>query len=216
MSTSAFAGLIDDLKGVDTETADLAKSVAEKGAAIEGGADADDEKIAAAAAEADDGKKDDEDDDKDGKPMAKSFQITLEDGTVVEAVDGADMIKSLMDRVEKNEGDTVAALSAAVETVKAQGELIKSLVGRFDDLSGQARPRKAVLVAVDKPAAVADQLAKSQGQGGTITSEQLMAKAMDARAQGRVSGMDIAVAEQEINAGRAPNDAFIKAVLSGE
>lgn len=219
MSTSAFAGLIDDLKGVDTETADLAKSVAEKGAAIEGGADADDEKIAAAAAaaaEADDGKKDDEDDDKDGKPMAKSFQITLEDGTVVEAVDGADMIKSLMDRVEKNEGDTVAALSAAVETVKAQGELIKSLVGRFDDLSGQARPRKAVLVAVDKPAAVADQLAKSQGQGDTISSEQLMAKAMDARAQGRVSGMDIAVAEQEINAGRAPSNAFIKAVLSGE
>lgn len=214
MSNSAFAGLIDDLKAVDTDTTTMAKAVEEKGAAVEG-ADKDDAAIAAAAADAD---KDKDDDDKDaeGKPMAKSFQITLEDGTVVEAVDGADMIKSLMDRVEKNEGETAAVLEAAVSTIKTQGDLIKSLLGRFDDLAGQSRPRKAVLSVVEKPAAVADDLAKSQGQGSTITSEQLMAKAMDARAQGRISGNDIAVAEQMINVGKAPSPAFIQAVMGAE
>lgn len=215
MSNSAFAGLIDDLKAVDTETVTMAKAVEEKGAAVEGaGADKDDAEIAAAAAEADADKKDDDDKDAEGKPMAKSFQITLEDGTVVDAVDGADMIKSLMDRVEKNEGETAAVLEAAVSTIKTQGDLIKSMLGRFDDLASQSRPRKAVLSVVEKPAAVADDLVKSQGS--TITSEQLMAKAMDARAQGRISGNDIAVAEQMINVGKAPSPAFIQAVMGAE
>ena len=51
----------------------------------------------------------------DDKGMAKSFSFTLEDGTVVEAEDGTELIKALMNRVEKNEGALAKVLEGTVK-----------------------------------------------------------------------------------------------------
>ena len=73
-----------------------------------------DQKIAAAAAEGGAGAPDDEDDEgeadpaagngepdgDEGKPMAKSFRVTMPDGTEQEAVDGTALVKSLGDRLD--------------------------------------------------------------------------------------------------------------------
>lgn len=210
MSTSAFAGLVDDLKGVSADTETMAKSIEDKGGAVEGGADEDDKEIAEAAAAAD-ADKDKGDADK-GDGMAKSFQITLEDGTVIDAVDGADMIKSLVERVERNEGETKAVLESAVGVIKEQGALIKSLADQVKGLAGSPVRRKAVLAITEKPGAVAD-LAKSDTSAGTISSDELMAKSLGAQVAGRVTSLQIAVAEQQIQRGEQPDPAFVRAVI---
>lgn len=216
MSNSAFAGLIDDLKAVDGETETMAKALNEADA--KGGADEDDAKIREAAGEGDD-----DDDAKGGADaggdeggegetsMAKSFMIRLEDGTEVEAVDGGELLKSMIARVERNEADTKSALEAAVAVIKNQGELLKSMAERMDRIGNKPVQRKAVLSVNEKPA---ETLAKSQDGGGTISSAELMAKALSAQVAGRVSGIDIAVAEQQIAQGRQPSDAFVRAVLA--
>ena len=217
---SAFQGLVDDLKSVGEETTTLAKAVEEKGEAIAKqaadekgeGADKDDAEIAANAAEADAAKAKEEGEG-EGEQMAKSYTLTLEDGTTVEAVDGGELVKSLINRLERNEAETKEALGTAVTVIKGQGELLKSMAAQIDMLSGQARPRKAVLNVTEKPAPAAD-LAKSEAPTNTINSEELMAKAMTAQAAGRVTGHDIAVAEQMIQMGQQPSDGFLRAVLA--
>lgn len=215
MSNSAFAGLLDDLKAVDGDTETMAKALNEADAK---GADEDDAKIREAAGEGDDDDKGDADADAgadeggEGEAsMAKSFMLKLEDGTEVEAVDGGSLLKSMIARVERNEQDTKSALEAAVAVIKGQGELLKSMAERMDRIGNKPVQRKAVLSVNEKPA---ETLAKSQDAGGTISSAELMAKALTAQVAGRVSGIDIAVAEQQIAQGRQPSDAFVRAVLA--
>src|SRR5258708_16977497 len=98
----------------------------------------DDKKIAAAAADGDgkvegadadpdkDGDGDgDNDGDGDGKGMAKSFKITLADGSEAEAVDGAPMIKSLGDKLDLTEATMLKALGQTMAIIKGQDAMIK-------------------------------------------------------------------------------------------
>lgn len=176
----------------------------------------DEEKIQAAAAEggsdggvAGDGDADDKggapDGDADDKPMAKSFMLTLEDGTQIEAQDGGEMVKSLQERIEKNEQSMAKALGSAVELIKGQASLIKSLSERVTKLSGEGRGRKAVVSVVEKPAAGngagSNTMAKSEPAG--MSHDQFFAKALTAQKEGRLSGVDIAIAESHLNRGEA-------------
>lgn len=172
----------------------------------------DEEKIQAAAAEggsdgdADDkGGKPDGDADDEGKPMAKSFKLTLEDGTEIEAQDGAEMVKSLQERIEKNEESMAKALGSAVELIKGQASLIKSLTEKVTKLAGEGRGRKAVVSVVEKPSAGngagSNTMAKSEPAG--MSPDQFFAKALTAQKEGRLSGVDIAIAESHLNRGEA-------------
>src|SRR5690606_33532727 len=69
---------------------------------------------------------DEDDEDGDDKNMSKSFQLTLDDGSVVEAEDGTALVKALLSRVEKNEETLAKALEATVRLIKSQGETIRS------------------------------------------------------------------------------------------
>ena len=169
----------------------------------------DEENIQAAAAEggldgdADDegGKPDGDADDEGNAPMAKSFELTLEDGTRLVAQDGTEIVKSLQARVEQNEEQMSKALGSAVELIKGQSALIKSLSERVAKLSGEGRGRKTVVSVVEKPGPGASTMAKSEPAG--LSPEQFFVKALDAQKAGRISGTEIAVAEACLNRGEA-------------
>lgn len=138
--------------------------------------------------------------DEEGKaPMAKSFKFTLEDGTEVEAQDGGEMVKALQDRIEVNEGEMIKALGTAVTLIKGQGELIKSMQGQINKLSGEGRGRKAVVSVVEKTNATEVMTKSLQPEG--MSHDVFFAKALTAQREGRINGLDIAMAESCLNRG---------------
>jgi hypothetical protein len=199
---SQFEKLMGELSQLGTDQETMTKALpADDGK--------DEAKIQAAAAESGldgDGDADDmggePDGDEDDKPaMAKSFKFTLEDGTEVEAQDGSVLVKSLQDRVEKNEGQMMKALETAVGLIKGQGDLIKSMQDQIKKLSGEGRGRKAVVSVVEKPSPGEGVMAKSEPVG--MSHDQFFAKAMVAQREGRISGTEIAMAEACLNRGEA-------------
>lgn len=199
---SQFEKLMGELSQLGTDQETMTKALpADDGK--------DEAKIQAAAAESGldgDGDEDDmggePDGDEDDKPaMAKSFKFTLEDGTEVEAQDGSELVKSLQDRVEKNEGQMMKALETAVGLIKGQGDLIKSMQDQIKKLSGEGRGRKAVVSVVEKPSPGEGVMAKSEPVG--MSHDQFFAKAMVAQREGRISGTEIAMAEACLNRGEA-------------
>lgn len=174
---------------------------------------ADDEKIAAAAAEGNpdadgDGENDvtgehaepDGDEGEDGETMGKSFSLKLEDGTELDAIDGTELVKSLMGRVEKNEEAVMKSLGLAIDLLGKQGDMIKSLQAEVKKLAGEGRGRKAVVSVSEKPAA-GTTMAKSQGADEGMSANEFMAKALSAQAAGRLTGLDVARAESALNKG---------------
>lgn len=192
---SQFDKLLADLNGIAAEQVDMTKALpADDGK--------DDGKIQAAAEDggglegngAGDG--DDDEDDKGGEPMGKSLgTVTLADGTQAEAVDGTELVKSLMAQVEDikvgaeaTETKMAKALDGAIGLIKTQGEMIKSLTETVKKVSGEGRGRKTVLSVVEKPAAGED-LSKSQSQG--MTGEEFFAKANAAFDARKISGVEL-------------------------
>lgn len=139
---------------------------------------------------------DDIDKDDEGKGMTKSLQLKLEDGSVIEAEDGTELVKALINRVENNESLLAKALEGTVKLVKSQGEMIKSLEDKVAKLSGQGRGRKTTLSIVEKQLAT---MTKSDPEG--ISTHDFMTKALVAQADGRITGMEVARAESYINKG---------------
>jgi len=133
----------------------------------------------------------------------------------VQAFDGSEMLKSLSERVEGLDSNLAKALGQTVELIKGQGELIKSLTERVAKLSGEGRGRKAVLSVVEKPAATAntDTMAKSIGAADGVTPEVFFAKALNAQKEGRISGIDIAMAETCLNKGQAIPPSIVARVM---
>lgn len=212
---SQFDKLMQELGSLSADQEQMAKAIpADDGK--------DEEKIQAAAADgglgdgdADDkgGKPDGDADDKgdgDDKPMAKSFQLTLEDGTVVEAQDGAEMVKALQTRIETAEGNFAKAMDAAVGLIKGQADLIKSMSDRITKLSSEGRGRKAVVSVVEKPVPGATELKKSEPAG--MSTNEFFAKALTAQREGRLSGTDIAIAEACLNRGEAIPSTIVQRV----
>ena len=181
----------------------------------------DDQRIAAAAEEgvdgAGDGAMDDEGEEKDedAEMMGKSFAMTLEDGTVIEAVDGTALVKSLMEenkalagKFSEQEESLEKALTLVTGVIKQQGALIKSLQDKVVALSGEGRGRKAVVSVAEKHGAVP--LAKSQS-ADALSGKEFMAKCEAAFTAGRVTGREVAIAESRLNNGlEVPADIVTK------
>ncbi len=199
----AFAALLGDL-------GTLAKAM-DDNAAAEGG----DGKIAAAA-EGDGAPADGEPKlGEDGQPLTKSLTVTLPDGSVVEAEDGTALVKSLIERLDGTESVMAKALGAAVDLIKKQGEaltatnmLVKSLQTKVAELSNQPAGRKTVLTVHEKPATTV--LSKSEPEGDT--PEEFMTKALGAQKAGRLTGLQVSMAEAALNRGAKIPDNIVAAV----
>lgn len=196
---NAFEKLMGEIADLGADQESMAKALpADDGK--------DEKKIQAAAAEGgsdgdagDNGGPGDGDADDDGKPMAKSFKLTLEDGTELEAQDGAELVKALSDRLDATETSMAKALGSAVDLIKGQASLIKSLSDRVAKLSGEGRGRKTVVSVVEKPGPGASTMAKSEPAG--MSTDVFFAKALTAQKEGRISGSDISLAETCLNRG---------------
>ncbi|HDR9163619.1 TPA: hypothetical protein QDB28_004023 [Burkholderia vietnamiensis] len=140
--------------------------------------------------------------------LGKSFTLQLEDGTELEAHDGTELVKSLVEQVGALQGhvdglnterdEMTKALSTACEVIEKQDSLLKSLSVKVDALSKQGRGRASVVTVTEKPATT--QLTKSEPAG--VTGEEFMAKAMQAFDSGKIVGRDVAIAEHAIAAGK--------------
>lgn len=198
----------------------------------------DDDKIAAAAAQSGDtpngegngegdegvasgeGGNDDLGEGEDDEPMGKSFSITLDDGTVIDAQDGTALVKALSDQVgalqgridaQVSEGETMAkALETACSVIEKQDAMFKSLSAKVDALSKQGRGRASVVNVAEKPAPAG--VAKPAVEG--VKPEDFMAKAMDKFNAGAISGRDVAIAENALAVGKPVPAELVSKVLS--
>lgn len=148
----------------------------------------------------------DPDDAKDGgkgEPFGKSFSANI-DGQDVDVVDGTELVKSLIERLDSGEAKVNETLTKAMGVIKQQGEMLKSLGDRVAELATAGRGRKSSLTVNDRPAAT--ELQKSQPQEG-LNGTQVLAKCLQAQSAGRMTGSEVARVEAYINRGEAiPTD----------
>ena len=140
----------------------------------------------------------DENLDADGKPiLGKSLQVTLADGTKVDAQDGTALVKSLIGRIDDTEDVISKCLTAVVGMVKAQDELIKSLQGDVKRLGGEGKGRKTMLAITEQ----ASTLAKSAPTG--LDVGEFMIKANSAFDAKRINGKELTFIDVAIRNGQA-------------
>jgi hypothetical protein len=206
---SQFDGLLEEI-----ET--MAKAMPAGDASTDEG----DKKIAAAAADSGveapaetsgegDAEMDDENDG-EGAPMAKSFSLTLEDGSKVDAVDGTELVKSMMTRMEANESVLLKALTGAMGLIKTQGDMLKALGGKVDSLAKSGVGRKAVVNIAEKSST---SIAAKPAEEG-MKPEEFMTKALIAQGKGLVTGQEVCIADNRLQNGVRPDEDFIRKVLS--
>lgn len=211
----SFEKLISELSELGAEQEQMSKALpADDGA--------DDDKIQAAAADggdgdgagadagADAGDGDGASKDDDGEPMGKSLgMVTLENGEQVDAIDGTELVKALMARVETTEGQMQKALEGAVGLIKGQSAMIKSLSDQVAKLAGAGRGRKAAVTVHEKVGGAP--LNKSEPAG--MNADEFMAKALTAQAAGKIRGVDVAMIENCVNRGIAVPEGLVNKVV---
>lgn len=174
--------------------------------------------------------------------MKKSFTIKLEDGTSMEVTDGGELVKALSDRFDTSEGKTVETLTSIIAVIGSQGELVKSLGAQLvvfgetfaaqektigeqaslikslqDNLGKVAATgagRKAVLTVAERHTGTATAQAAKNGMPDGVSTDQFFAKAFDKQGQGKITGVDIALAETCLNAGMPVPEGLVSRVLS--
>lgn len=149
----------------------------------------------------------------EGEVLGKSFTV-VKDGEEIEAVDGTELVKALIDRTEKSEkalGDLSVGLDkvlkALTETAKNQGDLIKSLTQEVTLLRGTGRGRKSTLV-------MAGGLVDEKKEPETMNGDDFMAKAMDAQRNNKITATEVSTAEIYIQKGLQVPPDLVRRVLS--
>jgi hypothetical protein len=233
---SKFAELLAELNAAETGAQDMAKSLtaapakddkAVVAAAAEAGALTPEEQEAAEAeAAAKDGAEGGEGapagDDKDGKPapiMAKSEAAEGADLDAKKYVDATEMLKAMQNTLDQH-GDVLSkAFTPLMNTIKSQGEMIKSLHEQMQALGGQGRGRRAVVqvAGIDKGGlSDAGTLAKSQAEGAGLTPAEFMVKANAAFDNKKITGLDLTAIDVAIRGGQGiPPHLVSKVALAG-
>lgn len=191
---------------------DLLNELAPLHKALPANADGD-AKVLAAAEEggADTGTVTDEGAENEDGVLGKSFQVTMPDGSVQEAFDVADLVKSFSVRLDAAETvaaehKTAAETNAAelaksltvsaklVDMVKGQSALIKSLQDDVKRIGTQPVGRRATISVTERGSPTPPAAARLNG-------EQIMAKAMSLVGDGGLSSSDIATVEMSLQRG---------------
>lgn len=169
-----------------------------------------------------------------GAPAAKTITLTLDDGTEVDAFDGAEMLKALGDRLDTSDtavkqllgqavmligaqgqqlAEMTKSLTEAGALVKTQGETITALRTDFDALRNEPSGRKSVSA---PPAG--GQMAKSLQNGDEdeagMQPREFLAKCLGLQKDGRMSLQEVAMAEAAIGSGLAVPDGIRNKVFS--
>ena len=139
--------------------------------------------------------------------MTKSITAVV-DGKPEEMIDATEILKSLdnsiLDLQSENKdmakafGESVTLTKSLISVVKSQGELIKSLNAKVEEISGQGRGRKTVISVNARPDPMAKALEGQQAKK-TVTYGEVMEKCLAAQAAGKLTVMDVARAESSIN-----------------
>lgn len=166
--------------------------------------------------------------------MAKSFTLKTDDGETLQVVDASEMIKALTGRLDvtastmeetftnvvnvmKGQGELVKALTVRFEeqtaTIAAQDTLIKSLQAEVTKLGSLPAGRRAVVTVAERQAAPATDLMAKAGMPEGVTTDDFFAKALNMQGEGKLTGVDIAIAEASINAGQPVPPSIVRRVL---
>lgn len=166
-----------------------------------------------------DSKRDEDCDDED-EMLGKSFSIKTAEGENVRAYDATALIKSLTERLgalesaDAEERERREHLGKSLELmtslIKSQSEQIAALTEKVSALGAEGRGRKAVLSVTEKPTP----LAKSEQDG--IPASDFMAKAIAAQQQGRITAMDVSIAESALNRGMAVPERIVTRVMGNQ
>jgi hypothetical protein len=132
--------------------------------------------------------------------------LTLDDGTEIEIEDATKLVKSLQDAVKTLHGEIDSQSEAFGKVLQVQTDLVKSLHADIQALRSEGSGRKSVVLSmVDKQPAV---VTKPE----TLSREQVMAKCMEAQNAGRLTALDVSVAESSLNRGLNVPERIIAAI----
>jgi len=198
-----------------TELEDLAKAMPEADEKLESKSE-EDEENEHAEPDADDmgGPSDHDEDNEDeemmeksscDKSMAKSMSVTLEDGTSAEVIDGMELIKSMQAQLDATVEGSGKVLKSVFAQLKEQAELVKSLKSEIGTLKSEGRGRKTAVVSMS--GAPAEPMAKSMS-----TPSDVLAKCIEAQSAGRLTALDVSVAEGYVNRGMPIPDRIASAL----
>lgn len=220
----SFEKLLADIQAVGAEQETMSK-------ALPAGDGKDDKDIQAAAAEGGDadgavagaggaGGAGDEDEDEDDETLGKSLgTVTLADGTTAEAVDGTELVKSLMGEiaglktgVATTEATMAKALQGALGLIKSQNTMLKSMQDQVAKLAGSGRGRKTVLTVTEKTTAGAAGEVREDG----MSAQQFMAKSHEAWKSGAITGLEFNTIDVSLRSGAMPDAGLISKVASAK
>ena len=181
------------------------------------GGDEDDKKIADAAEENDENHDDDaatdnqgDDENIDDESMGKSYSFQLDSGETIDAVDGTELVKSLMTKIDAQEASMNKVMDVAINLIKSQNVEISTLKTEITKLGSEGRGRKTVVSVAEKPAAGAMQKSEPVGLSG----EEFMTKALAAQAAGRITALEVSIAEGSLLKGLPVRGDIINKVIS--
>ena len=157
------------------------------------------------------------DEDKEGSDLlSKSLTMTDEEGNEIEAIDGTELVKSLVARLDTYEADIgekdeviMKSLNAMKDLVVGQSEMIKSLTDRLDAIGSEGRGRKSVVTITEKPEST---LQKSEPAG--MTHKEFMMKANAAFDAGRLTGLELTSADVAIRSGQPVPENIVAKTLN--
>ncbi len=140
--------------------------------------------------------------------MKKSFTVTLENGEEVEAFNGEWILKSMQDRMDEIESTLDRSGKDGADAITETTQLIKSLIAdnkrinaKIDALMASGSGRKSTLNIHER---------RTVGEfPDTPNPQQIMAKALEAQRQGRLSGADIARLDSYFGRGQTPPETLL-------
>ena len=138
------------------------------------------------------------------KPMAKSMSVTLPDGSEAEAIDGMELIKSFQGQLDANVEGVSKVLSKQAELIKSLTGTVEALRGDVATLRSEGRGRKTV---VTMAGATPEPMAKSLS-----TPSDILAKCLDAQKAGKLTALDVSVAEGYLNRGMQIPDRIVSVI----
>lgn len=146
--------------------------------------------------------------------VAKSMTLKTASGEEIVVQDATELLKAFGDRLTNTEKKVVEVLVKAVERIKDQDKLIKSLQDSFTKLGDQGRGRRTTVTVLSKAATT--ESAKDKEDEGMKPAE-FLAKADAAMKSGAIQGRDLAHAETCLNRGvLVPQDIVQRVMAHGK
>jgi len=198
--TTVYEELLDELEA-------LAKSMPEAEAELKPSEDEEINEHAEPDADEEGGPADGDEDEADPeKPMAKSLTLTLEDGSVVDAVEGIDFLMSIQHQLDANLEGSGRVFKSISSQLKEQALLIKSMKSEVAALRAEGRGRKTAVVSM---AGVPEE---SMAKSVPVSHGDILAKCLDAQKSGRLTALEVSIAESYLNRGMAVPDRIVSAL----